>query len=250
VAGLRILQASPPGPAADCELRTANCELRTDFTRIITDLDIYFVYKNLLKALPFPEKWFRHERSTSALIFYWGMKMQSEMLDMHNILFAEDYRQEFRCLFDLKVMHADPTIYIFVSSKVVRDDAPEGCENWFVMVNTPPDEGQDWAKIIEDTRLKIEDKIGRLLKIDVRKHRLFEFVLDPRDIERKTASFRGSLYGNSSNSAFAAFRRHPNFSRIKGLYHVGGSVHPGGGIPLCLSSAKIAAELIIKHTKP
>jgi len=54
----------------------------------------------------------------------------------------------------------------------------------------------------------------------------------------------GSLYGNSSNSIFAAFQRHPNFSNIKGLYHLGGSVHPGGGIPLCLSSAKIVEGMI------
>lgn len=55
----------------------------------------------------------------------------------------------------------------------------------------------------------------------------------------------GSLYGTSSNSKTAAFMRHPNFSNtIKGLYFVGGSVHPGGGIPLCLSSAAIAANLV------
>lgn len=64
-------------------------------------------------------------------------------------------------------------------------------------------------------------------------------------IETKTGSYSGSLYGTSSNSRMAAFLRHPNFSRnLKGLYFVGGSVHPGGGIPLCLRSAKIAADLI------
>jgi phytoene dehydrogenase-like protein len=55
----------------------------------------------------------------------------------------------------------------------------------------------------------------------------------------------GSLYGTSSNSKMAAFFRHPNFSNaIKNLYFVGGSVHPGGGIPLCLKSAKIMSEMI------
>jgi phytoene dehydrogenase-like protein len=55
----------------------------------------------------------------------------------------------------------------------------------------------------------------------------------------------GALYGNASNNIFAAFLRHKNFSsNIKGLYFCGGSVHPGGGIPLCLNSAKIAVDLI------
>jgi phytoene dehydrogenase-like protein len=60
----------------------------------------------------------------------------------------------------------------------------------------------------------------------------------------------GSLYGTSSNSKMAAFLRHPNFSKtIKGLYFVGGSVHPGGGIPLCLKSAKIMSEIVAGDRK-
>jgi phytoene dehydrogenase-like protein len=74
---------------------------------------------------------------------------------------------------------------------------------------------------------------------------LKEFVADPRSIEADTFSHRGALYGNSSNSRIAAFSRHPNFIRkYKGLYFVGGSVHPGGGIPLCLASAKIVDQHI------
>jgi phytoene desaturase len=232
-------------------LRTSNHEPGTGFNHIITDLDVYYVYKNLLKDIPFPEHWFRHERSTSALIFYWGMNISTDRLDVHNILFANNYREEFEFLFDKKSIQPDPTVYIFISSKIVPDDAPEGCENWFVMVNVPPDEGQDWESGIEDMRNKIEGKIGRMLGIPVKDHRLFEFVLDPKGIASRTASYRGSLYGNSSNSMFAAFQRPSNFSRIRGIYHVGGSVHPGGGIPLCLSSAKIVADHIQSlHTRP
>ena len=214
-----------------------------NFDHVVSDLDIWYLYKNLLRSVPFPEKWFRHERSTSALIFYWGMEITSPGLSLHNILFAEDYKQEFNCLFNLKTLHADPTVYIFISSKAVSDDAPSGCENWFVMINTPENIGQDWDTIISDARCTISEKITKITGIEVDKHRKFEFVLDPRGIESKTASYRGSLYGNSSNSLWAAFQRHPNFSKIKGLYHVGGSVHPGGGIPLCLSSAKIVSDL-------
>jgi phytoene dehydrogenase-like protein len=71
-----------------------------------------------------------------------------------------------------------------------------------------------------------------------------EEVLDPPTIQSRTGSDRGALYGASSNNAMAAFVRHPNFHRqIPNLFFVGGSAHPGGGIPLCLLSAKIAADL-------
>ena len=68
--------------------------------------------------------------------------------------------------------------------------------------------------------------------------------MTPEKIELKTSSYRGALYGSSSNKLMAAFFRHANFqSKIKNLYFCGGSVHPGGGIPLCLLSAKIVSEL-------
>ncbi len=212
---------------------------------IVTDTDIYFLYKNLLRDVQFPKRWFRHERSTSAMIFYWGMKLQSKSPDLHNILFSGDYKEEFRHLFELKEIYHDPTIYIFISSKVVTEDAPRNCENWFVMINVPENTGQAWDALIEEVREHIKGKILRVLGIRVDDHILFEKFMDPASIESRTASYRGSLYGNSSNSVFAAFNRHPNFSRrIRGLYCAGGSVHPGGGIPLCLASAKIVADLV------
>ncbi|MBL7917475.1 MAG: hypothetical protein JNM96_03700 [Bacteroidia bacterium] len=89
------------------------------------------------------------------------------------------------------------------------------------------------------------NKINRVLKTDIEKLIEVEEKLDPLDIEMQTSSYGGSLYGNASNNKFAAFLRHANYSsKIKGLYMVGGSVHPGGGIPLCLLSAKIASNLI------
>jgi len=78
------------------------------------------------------------------------------------------------------------------------------------------------------------------LDIELEPNIICENILSPPIIEERTGSFRGSLYGISSNSKLAAFSRHPNRSKsIEGLYFTGGSVHPGGGIPLCLASAKI-----------
>ena len=134
----------------------------------------------------------------------------------------------------------DPTIYIFITSKRIAADAPDGHENWFVMINVPPNTGQDWDELRLKAREAILVKIKRMLGIDLASLIVAEDYLDPVRIEKRAGSFRGSLYGISSNNRMAAFNRHPNRSRnVKGLYFVGGSVHPGGGIPLCLASAKI-----------
>ena len=113
------------------------------------------------------------------------------------------------------------------------------------MINAPGDYGQDWEGMVRQAREHILDKLSRNLGIPIRDHIEVEQVLTPRGIADRTSSYRGALYGAASNDRFAAFLRHPNFSsRIRGLYFAGGSVHPGGGIPLCLLSAKIVSNTI------
>lgn len=214
------------------------------FDRIISNMDIFFTYRRLLPRERHPERTLRQQKSTSALIFYWGIRRTFPELNLHNIFFSEDYRTEFEHLESGKV-YRDPTVYINVTSKYTPGDAPAGCENWFTMINVPYDSGQDWDSLITEARKNVQAKLSRLLGIDIAPLIACEHVLDPRGIQSETRSHLGALYGTSSNNRMAAFLRHANFSsRIRDLYFCGGSVHPGGGIPLCLLSAKIVDELI------
>ncbi|MDG1841746.1 MAG: phytoene desaturase family protein [Crocinitomicaceae bacterium] len=212
---------------------------------VINNADVNFTYKHLLKQ-EFKTNHKKREPSSSALIFYWGIKKSFPNLDLHNIFFSEDYKSEFETIFNTKEkIPEDPTIYINISSKHNKSDAPEGKENWFVMVNTQYNQGQNWESYRKKIREIILLKLSRMLKQDIGELIEEEDYLDPILIEKNTSSIGGSLYGSSSNTKFAAFLRHPNFSKIKNLYFVGGSVHPGGGIPLCLLSAKIVSNEFI-----
>jgi phytoene desaturase len=214
---------------------------------VISNMDIWFTYKCLLgKYSKFhPQKTLSQERSSSALIFYWGVKKSFPQLHLHNIFFSADYKAEFDHIWQQKDIYHDPTVYINISSKYKQDDTPAGCENWFVMINVPANNGQDWDKLIAAARKNIQQKLSRILGEDITPLIACESILDPRSIEAKTSSYKGSIYGTSSNNQFAAFLRHANSSsKVEGLYFCGGSVHPGGGIPLCLLSAKITAEMV------
>jgi len=225
-------------------VKTANNQHDADF--IVSNMDIFSTYKKLLTTQSHPERTLRQERSSSAVIFYWGVRGIFTQLDLHNIFFSGDYKQEFTHLFEHKKLFNDPTVYINISSKETPSDAPTGCENWFVMINAPGDYGQNWEELVAMARQNIISKLNRLLGIDLASLIMAEDVLTPPLIEKRTSSYRGALYGAASNSKLAAFLRHPNFSnKIKQLYFCGGSVHPGGGIPLCMHSAKITSKLII-----
>ena len=215
-----------------------------DFDFVASNADIRPTYDQLLPAPLRPNKLLKQARSSSGIIFYWGIKQTFEALGVHNIFFSKDYKAEFNALFKQETLFEDPTVYVHISSKVAREDAPEGCENWFVLVNAPANSGQDWDEMVQRCRKQVIDKINRILGINLEDYLVAEDYLDPRRIETRTSSSGGALYGNASNNKFAAFLRHPNYrSAIKNMYWIGGSVHPGGGIPLCLSSAKIAAKL-------
>jgi phytoene desaturase len=230
------------GILAEGELQTADV--------VVSNMDIVPSYRKLLPDEPAPERVLNQERASSALIFYWGISQTFNELDLHNIFFAKDYESEFKAIFEQKNVADDITVYVNITSKDEPTDAPQGHENWFVMVNVPANSGQDWDAIIARTRRNIIAKLSNQLKTNIEPLIVCESILDPRSIEYKTESYRGSLYGAASNDKFAAFLRHPNFSQhIKNLYFCGGSVHPGGGIPLCLLSAKIVAELVEKDSR-
>lgn len=213
---------------------------------VVSNMDIWYTYRQLLPEQPAPEQTLSQERSSSALVFYWGMDQVWPELSLHNIFFSGDYAAEFRQLFQGGgECFPDPTVYVNISSKESPEDAPAGGENWFVMVNAPRHEGQDWSAIQAAVRTSVLAKLESLLGRPVAPHIREEKIWTPRGIEADTLSYQGALYGNSSNNRFAAFLRHPNANRrVRGLFHSGGTVHPGGGIPLCLLSAAIAAEQV------
>lgn len=217
---------------------------------VVSNMDVYFTYKNLLLNDIKSRKILKQERSSSALIFYWGIKKAFPQLQLHNVFFTENYQKEFECIFKKNTLYHDPTIYINITAKMENVHAPKGCENWFVMINAPANNRQDWQLLKKQAKEYIIKKLNRILHTDIEALIEVEEVLDPVLIEAQTSSFKGSLYGTSSNSRMSAFYRHANFiKKIKGLYFCGGSVHPGGGIPLCLKSAKIVSELLHEDNK-
>ncbi|MCX8483081.1 MAG: phytoene desaturase family protein, partial [Crocinitomicaceae bacterium] len=194
---------------------------------VVSNMDVFPTYKKLLPKEREPKVILNQEKSSSALIFYWGLKgYVNKSLSIHNIFFSADYIDEFRNIFETETLANDLTVYVHVTSKHIASDAPENGENWFVMVNAPNNKGQNWDEIVTRTRENIIKKLESMLGEGFEDKICCEHVWTPRGIEADTSSHLGALYGNASNSASAAFFRHANnSSRIKDLYFVGGSVH-------------------------
>ncbi len=216
-----------------------------EYDIVISNSDVSFTYKKLLKNQFSKPQLLNAESSTSAVVFNWGIGKEFQELGLHNIFFSRDYQKEFKQIFEEHLLPDDPTVYIFIGSKQVKTDAPEGKESWFVMINAPATDNYNENDYIQKAKRIVLNKLNRMLKTDIEPLIEAELILHPKEIQNRTFSQGGALYGPASNTRWSAFQRQSNKSKdLKGLYFVGGSVHPGGGIPLCLSSAKITADII------
>ena len=223
---------------------------RIEADTVLANVDVATVYEKLISAgvsrrLP---KLTAQESSCSGFILMLGVEGQHSQLAHHNIFFSLDYRREFTQIFEDGVPPDDPTVYVSITSKTDAIDAPDGCENWFVLVNAPAlGEHFDWATQATVYRERVLDVLARH-GVDIRDKIRVERMLTPVDLQRLTGARRGALYGWSSNNMFAAFRRpHNRAGDIRGLYFAGGTTHPGGGVPMVMLSGKVAANMIIRE---
>ncbi len=225
VTGVVVDDGTETGEAVDADVVVANVDAEHLYRDLVPD-DI--ALRDVRRA----------ERSTSGFVICAGVEGATPGIGHHNVWFSDDYPREFH---ELAAGHLadDPTIYGCVSSVTDRSQAPDGCENWFLLVNTPPGFDVD-RKHYRDLVL------GRLAAAgcDLRDRLLFTETMTPSDIAERYRSPGGAIYGSSSNGRRAAFLRPRNRGRRTGLYLVGGSSHPGGGLPLVTTSARIVADMI------
>ena len=93
-------------------------------------MDVNLTYSKLLNGFKKPRYLKNYEPSSSAIVFYWNINRSFKELDLHNIIFSKNNYKEFDYIFNKKLMYEDPTIYICPTSKVVKNDAPKGCETF------------------------------------------------------------------------------------------------------------------------
>jgi phytoene desaturase len=205
---------------------------------VVANADATHLYRDLL---PEPRALRRVRRATpsmSGFVVCAGVRGTSDGVAHHQVWFGGDERREFDQLAAGRLPD-DPTIYACVSSVTDPSQAPAGAENWFLLLNAPPGAEIDPE---QGTSLVLERMASH--GVELRDRLEFTEAITPRDLERRFRSPGGSIYGTSSDGRRAAFVRPRNRGARRGLYLVGGSSHPGGGLPLVTTSARIVDEMI------
>ena len=259
VRNIDILPGDKPSTPGGFRLHTSHGQ--SSFQTVVCNQDVLSAYPRFLP--PALAERFRRTRldrldpAISGFVLYLGVRRTYPQLSHHNIFFSDDYPAEFRQIFDERRPAHEPTIYVAIHSKADPHRAPPGGENWFVLVNAPAltsDGLVDWAAISTAYGDRIIDRLetrfgfdGLRAAIQVRQH------FTPADFQTRYLARAGSLYGFASHGVRAAFQR-PKLQPpgMKNFYFVGGSTHPGGGLPLVCLSGQMVADQILRapRTRP
>jgi phytoene desaturase len=201
------------------------------------------LFADAARVQPLRRRMERREPSSSGFVILAGVRGRRDELAMHNIFFSGAYAREFDELFDARRPIADPTVYVSISARAHPADAPADAENWFVLVNAPAlAPGVDWSGLAPAYRDRVFDVLARH-GLDPRTGIEVEHLITPADLAARDLAFRGALYGHASHSKFSAFLRPPIAPRpLPGVFFTGGTTHPGGGVPMVVLSAQIAAR--------
>lgn len=205
---------------------------------VVSNVDAAHLYTDLLPHPKEARKLDKAGLSQSAFVLCAAVSGRTEGIAHHNVFFSLHDRQEFRSL-EAGQVPIDQTVYASVSSVTDAGRAPTGCENWYLLVTTPPAIGID-------KKLMTAGVLNRLAErgIDLRQRIQFTRSLVPAEFDARYRAPGGAIYGTSSNGKRAAFRRPSNIGPVDGLYLVGGSTHPGGGLPMVATGARIVADLV------
>ncbi|WP_182876880.1 phytoene desaturase family protein [Microbispora sp. H10670] len=183
--------------------------------------------------------------SSSAFLMLAAVEGRTEDMPHHSIVFSGDYRREFGDIFDRRRPPEDPTVYIGCPSVHDATMAPAGAESWSMLVNVPAGDPARWPMspeayaelVLERLASRGHDLSGRLRFLD---------LLTPADLRDRYGAWGGAIYGGAYGGPLAPFRRPGNRGPRRGLYLVGGSAHPGGGLPLVAMGGRIVAELVAR----
>lgn len=215
---------------------------------IISNADLRFTETQLLDAAyrSYPSKyWQKKEAGPSALLLYLGIKGKLPLLEHHNLLFVDAWKENFDSMYTSKQAPEKASIYIGKSSASDASVAPKGHENIFVLIplpagNTISDE--DIPKLTDQYLSQIQDMTG----VDLTKDVVTRAQFTPHDFSETYNAWQASMLGQSHRLTQSAFFRTKNKSKkLSNLYYVGANTLPGIGLPMCL----IGAELVYGRVK-
>ncbi len=222
-------------------------ELRSDY--VVCNMEVLPAYRRLLSEPPaFMKKLERFAPACSGLVLHLGTDRIYPELAHHNFFYSQKQSGHFNSVFREGKLPEDPTIYLVAPTRTDPGKAPEGCDNLKILPHIPPINPEKPHTMDDYMALKerVIDKLERMGLENLRKHTVVEDLLTPVDIEGLYNSNRGSIYGVVSDWKLnKAFKAPKQSSKYRNLFFTGGSVNPGGGMPMAILCGQKVSDRVV-----
>jgi phytoene desaturase len=238
------------GKRAESLVFADGSEVKADV--IVANADLPYVYRKLLPDRAKSKRLDRMKYSCSAICFHWGLDKVYPQLGHHSVFLSDGFREGLNRIFKDKTIGDHPSFYIHAPARTDSNAAPVGHDTLSFIVgagHVDKRKKQDWDEIKKKTRIAVIQRLRQLGLEDIEEHIKFEISYTPESWESACNITRGSVFGSLAHNLLQMgyFRPHNQHSRYKNLYFVGGSTHPGNGIPNVLLSARLTSERILKN---
>jgi phytoene desaturase len=220
---------------------------------VIANADLPYVYSKLLPDNITSKKLEKRKYTSSALMFYWGIKGDlSQQLLHHNVFLADHrYKESFTNIFHDLTLPEEPSFYVCAPTRTDPSFAPPDGDGLLVLVpvgHIDDKHPQEWDSIKQHAREFVLSKLAELGIENLSSRIVFEETIGPLDYLDSMNLMKGSAFGLSHNFTQVGYLRpHNRHSRYKNLYFVGASTHPGTGVPIVLISARLVMERILSE---
>jgi diapolycopene oxygenase len=220
---------------------------------VVSNMEVIPTYRHLLGEGPkYLRSLRRFEPSCSGLVLDLGLDREYPQLAHHNFFFSQNQSKHFKTVFQKRELPSDPTIYLVAASRTDPSVAPDGCDCLKILPHIPYID--DDRPLTRDDYLAykeiILDKLERMGLENLRRHVRYEHMLTPLDIAERYRSNRGSIYGvvvdRFKNLGFKAPKQS---ERYENLFFVGGSVNPGGGMPMVVLCGQNVARNVVEYDR-
>jgi phytoene desaturase len=219
---------------------------------IVANADLPYVYRRLLPDRRKSERLDSLRYSCSAICFHWGLDKVYPQLGHHSVFLSDGFREGLDRIFKDKSVSDRPSFYVHAPSRTDTSAAPENQDTLSFIVgagHVDKRKNQDWDDISKKTREALIRRLKQVGMDDIEEHIKFEICFTPENWESTCNISRGSVFGSLAHNLMQMgyFRPHNRHSRYRNLFFVGGSTHPGNGIPNILISAKLTSERILNN---
>jgi phytoene desaturase len=245
-----VKQIRVTGKKADSIILEDSSEINADI--IVANADLPYVYRKLLPDKVKSRRLDRKKYSCSAICFHWGLDKVYPQLGHHSVFLSDGFREGLDRIFIDKSVGDQPSFYVHAPVRTDLSAAPANQDTLSFVVgagHVDKKKKQDWDDLKKKTRLAVIRRLKQAGLEDIEEHIKFEISYTPESWESACNITRGSVFGSLAHNLLQMgyFRPHNQHSRYKNLYFVGGSTHPGNGIPNVLLSAKLTSERILRN---